>query len=66
MEAPEPNKKNKISSCSGYSCKKSCICSRYITHCKAKEKGQKLEGVHYVDAIVCVKHNFVNFIEVQL
>ena len=55
--------KDKVSACSGYACKRSCICKRYIIHCKAKEKGYKLKA-QYVDAVVCVKHNYVNFIEV--
>ncbi len=33
-------------------------------HCKAKEKGQKLDSLQYVDAVACVRHNFVNFVEV--
>ena len=65
LEALEPSK-SRISICSGYACRKSCICSRFIMHCKAKEKGEKIDDLPYVDAVVCVRHNFVNFIEVQI
>ena len=64
LAVQEPKKDSKMSVCSGYACTKLESCSRYKAHCEMKKEKKTLDDVQYVDAVVCVRHNFVNFIEV--
>ena len=64
MAVQEPKKDSKMSACSGYACIRLDFCGRYKLHCDRKTKGKELDKLNYVDAVVCVRHNFVNFVEV--